>query len=249
MPEVSVVIPLHNEAASLLRLWTELQEVATAEHWTWEAIFVDDGSTDGSWEEIVALASQQPEVMGLRFARNFGKAAALTAGFRAARYPFVVMIDADLQDIPAEIPQLLRALDGGLDLVTGWKQSRQDSFGKRFASRGFNSLVNLTSGLRLHDHNCGLKAMRREVASQIPLNGGLHRFITVFARQLGFRVGEVPVRHRKREHGHSKYGWRRLPEGLSDLVRVTLFGKRLLATAENDPQLYEVSARLGRETK
>lgn len=241
MTAVSIVIPLRNEAPSLARLCEEVQRVAEAEAWTWEVILIDDGSSDGSWDRIVELAAARPEIKGLRFARNFGKSAALTAGFRAARYPLVVMIDADLQDVPAEIPRLLAALEGGLDLVTGWKQSRQDSLGKRLASRGFNRLVNLSSGLTLHDHNCGLKAMRREVSERIPLRGGMHRFLTVFARQLGFRVGEVAVRHRRREFGHSKYGWRRLPEGLIDLVRVTLAGPRLIAAAANDPQLYQIA--------
>lgn len=240
MPAVSIVIPFRNEAPSLERLWAELRAVAAGEAWEWEAIFVDDGSSDDGWQKITELAGSNPEVKGVKFTRNFGKSAALTAGFRVAQHPVVVMIDADLQDVPAEIPKLLAAVTGGLDLVSGWKQSRQDSFGKRLASRGFNRLVNLTSGLRLHDHNCGLKAMRREVSSRIPLRGGMHRFLTVFARQLGYRVGEVAVQHRRREFGHSNYGWRRLPEGLMDLFRVTLFGKQLLASAAGDRQLYEV---------
>ncbi|MFN9343308.1 MAG: glycosyltransferase family 2 protein [Planctomycetota bacterium] len=240
MPAVSIVIPLRNEAPSLPRLYDELRAVALAEAWTWEAIFVDDGSSDQSWPTIVQLAASAPEVRGLKLKRNYGKSAALTAGFRAAQYPFVVMSDADLQDVPAEIPKLLAAIAGGLDLVTGWKQARQDTFGKRLASRGFNRLVNLTSGLRLHDHYCGLKAMLLEFIDRIPLRGGMHRFLTVFARQLGYRVGEIAVHHRRREFGQSKYGWRRLPEGLVDLVRVTLFGKQLIATAANDRQLYEI---------
>lgn len=239
---VSVVVPLYNEAPGLARLWEELRYVAQTEAWEYEAIFVDDGSTDRGWEVISALAAQHAEVVGLRLARNFGKSPALTAGFRAARYPLVVMIDADLQDVPAEIPRLLAAIENGLDLVSGWKQSRQDTFGKRFASRGFNSLVNLSSGLRLHDHNCGLKAMRLEVCQRIPLRGGMHRFLTVFARKLGYRVGEVPVRHRKREFGHSKYGWWRLPQGLLDLAGVTFFGRQMLAQAGRDAELYEIQA-------
>jgi dolichol-phosphate mannosyltransferase len=242
MTAVSIVIPLCNEAPSLRRLWEELRTVAAEEAWTWEAIFVDDGSSDNSWDLISQLAASSPEAKGLRFTRNFGKSPALTAGFRTAQFPLVVMIDADLQDVPAEIPKLLAALRGGLDLATGWKQSRQDSLGKRLASRGFNRLVNLTSGLRLHDHNCGLKAMRREVSDRIPLRGGMHRFLTVFARQLGYRVGEVAVQHRRREFGRSKYGWRRLPEGLADLFRVTLFGQQLLAAAAADRDLYEIGA-------
>lgn len=237
---VSVVIPLYNEAPGLARLWEELRAVAQAEAWQFEAIFVDDGSTDNGWAVVSELAGQHSEVVGLRLAKNFGKSPALTAGFRTARFPLVVMIDADLQDVPAEIPRLLAAIEGGLDLVSGWKQSRQDSFGKRFASRGFNGLVNLFSGLRLHDHNCGLKAMRLEVCQQIPLRGGMHRFLTVFARKLGYRVGEVPVRHRKREFGHSKYGWWRLPQGLLDLARVTFFGRQMLANAGRDNGLYEI---------
>lgn len=240
MTAVSIIIPLRNEAPSLPRLWAEIRSVAAAEAWEWEAIFVDDGSEDESWNFVVELGASEPRAKGVKFVRNFGKSAALTAGFRAAQMPLVVMIDADLQDVPAEIPKLLAALDSGLDLVSGWKQSRQDSLGKRFASRGFNWLVNLTSGLSLHDHNCGLKAMRREVSERIPLGGGMHRFLTVFARQQGYRVGEVAVHHRRREFGHSKYGWGRLPEGLKDLVRVTLGGSQLLKSATSDRKLYEI---------
>lgn len=210
-------------------------------------IFVDDGSTDESWQIVSQLAAAHEEIAGLRLSKNFGKSPALTAGFRAASFPLVVMIDADLQDVPSEIPKLLAALDAGFDLVSGWKQSRQDSFGKRVASAGFNGLVNFTSGLNLHDHNCGLKAMRREVSRQLPLRGGMHRFMTVFARKLGYRVGEVPVRHRRREHGRSKYGWRRFPEGLLDLGRVTLAWRKLLEQAGSDSELYQIGATVGKK--
>lgn len=242
---VSIIVPLFNEAPSLQRLWDELSEVARGEAWQYEVIFVDDGSTDASWQTVSNLAAAHPEVRGLRLAKNYGKSPALTAGFRAASFPLVVMIDADLQDVPSEIPKLLAALDAGFDLVSGWKQSRQDSLGKRVASIGFNGLVNLTSGLKLHDHNCGLKAMQRAVARQLPLRGGMHRFMTVFARKLGYRVGEVPVRHRRREHGRSKYGWRRFPEGLVDLGRVTLSWRKLLEQAGSDAELYQIGATVG----
>ena len=247
-PAVSIVVPLFNEAPSLGRLWDELSEVARSENWQFEVIFVDDGSTDESWQVIRQLANAHAEVVGLQLSRNFGKSPALTAGFRAASFPLVVMIDADLQDVPSEIPKLLAALSAGFDLVSGWKQSRQDSIGKRIASKGFNGLVNLTSGLKLHDHNCGLKAMRREVARHLPLRGGMHRFMTVFARKLGYRVGEVPVRHRRREHGRSKYGWRRFPEGLVDLGRVTLAWRKLLEQAGSDSELYEIGATIGKKS-
>ena len=244
---VSIVVPLFNEAPSLRRLWDELSEVARTENWQFEVIFVDDGSTDESWQVVRQLANAHAEVVGLQLSRNFGKSPALTAGFRAASFPLVVMIDADLQDVPSEIPKLLAALSAGFDLVSGWKQSRQDSVGKRIASKGFNGLVNLTSGLKLNDHNCGLKAMRREVARHLPLRGGMHRFMTVFARKLGYRVGEVPVRHRRREHGRSKYGWRRFPEGLVDLGRVTLAWRKLLEQAGSDSELYEIGATVGKK--
>lgn len=238
---------MYNEAPSLRQLGDELSAVARAEAWQFEVIFVDDGSTDESWQVISEMAAARQEFAGLRFAKNYGKSPALTAGFRAASFPLVVMIDADLQDVPSEIPKLIAALDDGFDLVSGWKQSRQDSLGKRAASRGFNGLVNLTSGLALHDHNCGLKAMRLEVARQLPLRGGMHRFMTVFARKLGYRVGEVAVRHRRREHGRSKYGWRRFPEGLVDLGRVTIAWRRLLKLAGEDSGLYQIQATVGKK--
>lgn len=244
---VSIIVPLYNEAPSLQRLWDELSEVARTEAWQYEVIFVDDGSTDESWRVVSDLAAAHSEIRGLRLAKNFGKSPALTAGFRAANFPLVVMIDADLQDVPSEIPKLLAALETGFELVSGWKQSRQDSLGKRVASRGFNGLVNLTSGLQLHDHNCGLKAMQRTVARQLPLRGGMHRFMTVFARKLGYRVGEVPVRHRRREHGRSKYGWRRLPEGLVDLGRVTLSWRNMLEQAGSDTELYQIGETIGKK--
>ena len=190
---------------------------------------VDDGSTDGSWAAIEQLAERDPRVLGIRFRRNFGKAAALSAGFDAATGDTIVTMDADLQDSPAEIPKLLAKLDEGLDVVSGWKVDRHDPWHKRWPSKVFNWLVGGLTGVRLHDHNCGLKAFRRDVIHEIRLYGELHRFVPVLAAARGFRIGETPVEHRPRTFGRSKYGWSRIPKGLLDLLTVkfiTRFGQR-----------------------
>ncbi len=194
-----------------------------------EIIFVDDGSTDGSWTTIRDLAGRDPGVSGIRFRRNFGKAAALTAGLRAAKGDLILMIDADLQDDPAEIPRMLAKLREGFDVVNGWKRRRLDPWHKVYPSRVFNATVSAIMGLKLHDHNCGLKLFRSEVAGEIRLYGELHRFIPVLAHARGFRVTEVTVNHRPRRFGHSKYGVRRFARGFLDLLTVkflTGFGER-----------------------
>ena len=226
---LSVVIPVYNEAASLERLHGELDAVARAQGYDLEVIFVDDGSRDDSWQTICRLATVDPRVRGIRFRRNFGKAAALSAGFQAARGDQVMTLDADLQDDPAEIPSFLAALDGGLDLVSGWKQVRHDPWNKVVASRAFNALVRRLTGVNLHDHNCGMKAYRREVLGEVRIYGELHRFVPVLAAARGFRVGEVVVNHRARQFGESKYGAGRLVRGFLDLLTVkflTGFGQR-----------------------
>ncbi len=227
-PTLSLVIPVYNEAESLGELLAEIARHApTAE---WEAIFVDDGSTDDSWAIIEALAATEPRVRGVRLRRNFGKAAALAAGFAAARAERVAMLDADLQDDPAELPALVAAL-ADADLVCGWKQVRHDQRHKTLPSRVFNALVSAATGVRLHDHNCGYKAMTAEVARGLPLHGELHRFIPVFAASRGFRVAERAVHHRARKYGRSKYGWRRFLRGLFDLstaLFLTKYGQRPL---------------------
>lgn len=229
MRPLSVVIPVYDEAESLFGLHDELCAVAEAAGYDVEIVLVDDGSRDDSWARIEELARRDPRVRGIRFRRNFGKAAALTAGFDAATSPTVVTLDADLQDRPAEIPKLLARLDEGLDVVSGWKVDRRDPWHKRWPSKAFNFLVGLMTGVRLHDHNCGLKCYRREVVEEVRLYGELHRFIPVLAAARGFKVGETPVEHRARTHGRSKYGWSRLPKGFLDLLTVqfiTRFGHR-----------------------
>ncbi|MBN1852165.1 MAG: glycosyltransferase family 2 protein [Pirellulales bacterium] len=217
---LSTVIPVFNEAESLGELYNELNRVASEHGYTMQIIFVDDGSSDASWDVIQELASRDDRVLGIRFRRNFGKAAALAAGFDAAEGEIVVTLDADLQDDPAEIPKLLARLDDHLDVVSGWKQVRRDPWHKRWPSKVFNWLVGWLNGVHLHDHNCGFKAYRREVIHEVRLYGELHRFVPVLAASRGFRVGEIPVHHRPRKHGQSKYGISRILKGFLDLLTV-----------------------------
>src|SRR5687768_970123 len=191
-PMLSTVIPVFNEAESLVALHRELDEVAREHGYELDILFVDDGSTDGSWPIIRKLAAEDPRVRGIRFRRNFGKAAALSAGFRAARGELVMTLDADLQDDPREIPRFLEQMDKGLDVVSGWKEVRHDPFHKVWPSRVFNWLVSTLTGVRLHDHNCGMKCYRREVFDEVQLYGELHRFVPVLAAARGWKVGEIP---------------------------------------------------------
>jgi dolichol-phosphate mannosyltransferase len=233
---LSAVIPVYNERDSLAALHGEIVVAAAAAGLNYEVVFVDDGSTDGSWDVIAELARQHPAVRGVRFRRNFGKAAALAAGFRASRGDRIVTLDADLQDDPAEIPRLLAALRDGvgaaprpLDVVSGWKRKRFDPWHKVGPSRVFNWMVGALTGVRLHDHNCGMKAYRAEVFREVRLYGELHRFIPVLAAARGFRVGEIEVNHRPRKFGRSKYGAWRFIKGFLDLLTVkflTGFGRR-----------------------
>ena len=188
-------------------------------------MFVDDGSRDGTHAALVRLHDRVDNVKVVRLRRNAGKAAALDAGFREAEGDIVVTIDGDLQDDPAEIPRLLAKLDEGFDLVTGWKTRRNDPAARRFLSRVFNAVTGWLSGLRLHDMNCGLKAFRAEVARELELYGELHRFIPVLAHDLGFRVTEIAVNHRPREHGRSRYGMERYVRGFLDLLTVTFMSR------------------------
>ena len=226
---ISIVIPAFNEAGSLEQLHQELDELAREQRYELQMILVDDGSTDGTWPLIQQLAKADPRVLGIRFRRNFGKAAALSAGFDAAEGEIVVTMDADLQDLPSEVPKLVAQLDQGLDVVSGWKQDRQDPWHKVWPSKVFNFLVSWMTGVQLHDHNCGLKCFRREVINEVRLYGELHRFVPVLAAARGFRIGEVAVVHRPRTSGVSKYGWSRIPKGLLDLLTVrfiTRYGDR-----------------------
>jgi glycosyltransferase involved in cell wall biosynthesis len=226
---LSTVIPVYNEAQSLEALHTELLQVAVSEGYELDIVFVDDGSTDDSWEVIQKLARLDPRVRGLRFRRNFGKAAALSAGFRAARGEMVMTLDADLQDDPREIPRFLAEMDRKLDVVSGWKRVRHDPWHKVGPSRVFNWMVSALTGVNLHDHNCGMKCYRREVLGEVRLYGELHRFIPVLAAARGFRIGEVTIQHRARQFGQSKYGVKRFVKGFLDLLTVkflTGFGQR-----------------------
>lgn len=216
--EISVIVPALNEADSLGLLAGEVAKALEGR--SWELIVIDDGSTDGTWQVVRDLSARLP-VRGLRFGRNCGKAAALSAGFEAASGTSIVTLDADLQDDPAEIPQLLDALrDGNLGVVSGWKRTRRDPLGKRLPSRLFNFVVRLSTGLPLHDFNCGLKAYRAEVARKLELYGEMHRYTPVLVSQLGYGVGERPVNHRARQFGRSKYGAARFFRGYADLLTV-----------------------------
>jgi glycosyltransferase involved in cell wall biosynthesis len=226
-PDVSLVIPVRDEAGNIGPLIAEVRDVLDRAGIAWELVVVDDGSADGSWEEIAAAAAADSRVQGIRQGRSLGKSAALAAGFGRCRGPRIAMLDGDGQDDPAEIPGMLARLDGNgsgrpVDLVNGWKTPRLDPWHKTMPSRVFNALVGLFTGLHLHDHNCGLKVFRSEVSRRIPLGEGMHRFIPVLAAAEGFRVVEVPVHHRRRTRGHSKYGVSRFFTGLLDLFRVVV---------------------------
>lgn len=217
---ISVVIPSLNEAPCLRELYEQLSKVAHAHGYDLQIIFVDDGSTDDSWKIIEKIARSDSRVLGIRFRRNFGKSAALSAGFDAADGESIITMDADLQDDPAEIPNLIARLDEGFDVVNGWKRERHDPWHKTWPSKIFNKLASGMTGVYLHDHNCGLKAFRRDVINEVRLYGELHRFVPVLAAARGFRVGEIVVQHRPRLFGKSKYGWSRIPKGLLDLLTV-----------------------------
>lgn len=227
---LSIVIPVFNEAPSLRPLCEEIFDVAGSHALELELIFVDDGSQDGSWQVIEQLAAAEPRVRGLRLRRNFGKAAALSAGFAEAHGELVMTLDADLQDNPREIPAFLEKLEAdGLDVVSGWKRIRHDPWHKVLPSRVFNWLVSHLTGVYLHDHNCGMKCYRAEIFREVRLYGELHRFVPVLAAARGFRVGEVEVQHRPRKFGRSKYGIERFVKGFLDLLTVkflTGFGQR-----------------------
>ncbi|NLF70505.1 MAG: glycosyltransferase family 2 protein [Candidatus Anammoximicrobium sp.] len=216
----SVVVPVYNEAESLGELHGELSAVASEHQYDMELVFVDDGSSDSSWQEIERLAGLDARVRGIRFRRNFGKAAALDAGFAAARGDVVFTLDADLQDDPHELPRFLAEMESGLDVVSGWKQVRHDPWHKVGPSRVFNWLVGALTGVRLHDHNCGFKCYRREIFDEVHLYGELHRFVPVLAAARGWKVGEIVVHHRVRKFGRSKYGVRRFVKGFLDLLTV-----------------------------
>lgn len=217
---ISLVVPVLNERESLGPLFDQIAQGVAGTGRSWELIFVDDGSSDGSWDSIAKLAAEHPQVRGFRFRRNFGKAAALDAGFRVATGDVVLTLDADLQDDPAEIPRFLAAIDGGLDVVSGWKKIRHDPWHKVLPSRVFNAVVSRVTGVKLHDHNCGFKAYRAAVLREVRLYGELHRFVPVLAAERGYTVGELVIQHRARQFGRSKYGIKRFTRGFLDLISV-----------------------------
>src|ERR671935_1965098 len=222
---ISVVVPVHDEERTVALLFGELQAALDPLPQPWEVVFVDDGSTDASFGALTRLHNSRDNVRVVRLRRNFGKAAALAAGFANAQGEVVVTIDADLQDDPSEIPRLLAKLDEGFDLVSGWKAHRRDPITRRALSRIFNWVTGRVSGLRLHDLNCGLKAYRAEVVQGLRLYGELHRFIPVLAHYRGFRITELAVNHRPREHGRSRYGIERYLRGFLDLLTVSFIGR------------------------
>ena len=222
---ISVVVPVHDEERSVALLYDEVQAALDPLGEPWEAVFVDDGSTDGTFAALTRLHAHTDNTRVVRLRRNFGKAAALSAGFAQAQGETVVTIDGDLQDDPSEIPRLLAKLDEGFDLVSGWKTKRRDPLRRRILSRIFNAVSGRVSGLKLHDMNCGLKAYRAEVLDGMRIYGELHRFLPVLAHYRGYRVAELPVNHRPRQHGRSRYGLERYVRGFLDLLTVSFMGR------------------------
>lgn len=225
--DISVVIPLLNEEESLVELRNWIGRVMDAEGFSYELIFVDDGSTDSSWEIISRLSQEDERVRGVRFRTNYGKSAALYCGFERAEGDVVITMDADLQDSPDEIPALYRMITKeGYDMVSGWKRKRHDPKAKTLPSKLFNATCRWASGIRLHDFNCGLKAYRKKVVKSIEVYGEMHRYIPILAKKAGFgKIGEKEVTHYPRRFGVSKYGWERLLKGYLDLITVMFISK------------------------
>ena len=229
--QISIVIPLLNEAESLPELYDWISRVMEENNFSWEAIFIDDGSTDESWEVIEDLHRKDSRVRGIKFQRNYGKSAALNVGFDAAEGEIVITMDADLQDSPDEIPALRNMiLEQDFDLVSGWKAKRYDPISKTIPTKLFNWATRKMSGIELHDFNCGLKAYKKKVIKSIEVYGEMHRYIPVIAKWAGFRkIGEKEVKHQERKFGSSKFGLERFVNGFLDLLTITFvsrFGKR-----------------------
>ena len=229
---ISVIVPLLNEAESLPELSAWIERVMNENHFSYEVVMVDDGSTDDSWKIIEELHEKNPAIRGIRFRRNYGKSAALNVGFEACQGDVVITMDADLQDSPDEIPELYRMItEEGYDLVSGWKKVRYDSkLAKNIPSKFFNWTTRRMSGIYLHDFNCGLKAYRKEVVKSIEVYGEMHRYIPVIAKWAGFpKIGEKVVHHQKRKYGVTKFGWDRFINGFLDLMTISFvskFGKK-----------------------
>jgi glycosyltransferase involved in cell wall biosynthesis len=219
-PEISIVIPVFNEADNIVLLYESLRCSMQGTHYTWEVIFVDDGSGDGTSDILERLHRQDERVCVVRFRRNFGQTAAMAAGLDHAHGEIIVTLDGDLQNDPADIPQLIGKLEEGYDLACGWRVKRRDSFSRRLPSKIANWLISVTTGVHLHDYGCTLKALRRDIAKELKLYGEMHRFIPALAASLGATIIEVPVRHHPRLHGRSKYGIGRTIRVLLDLMTV-----------------------------
>jgi glycosyltransferase involved in cell wall biosynthesis len=229
--QISIVVPLFNEDESLPELHQWIVRVMTANQFTYEVIFVDDGSTDNSWNVVSALKASDPNVRGIKFQRNYGKSAALHVGFQATRGNVVITMDADLQDSPDEIPELYKMItEEKYDLVSGWKKKRYDPISKTIPTKIYNGVNRMMSGIKLHDMNCGLKAYRKEVVKSIEIFGEMHRYIPVIAKAAGFgKIGEKVVQHQERKYGVTKFGLNRFINGFLDLFTITFitrFGKK-----------------------
>ena len=221
---ISVIIPAFNEIDSLPELMDQLRK-ALHIYKKWEILFVDDGSTDGSTEFLNDLSRKDENVTLIQFHRNYGKSAALAEGFKRAKGEFLITMDADLQDDPAEIPNLMKKLEEGFDLVSGWKKKRKDPISKRFPSKIFNYVTRIMTGVKIHDFNCGLKIYRKEVIKTLDLYGGRHRYIPALAGHNKFRISEIQVNHRPRMHGVTKYGGSRLFHGFFDLISIIFMNR------------------------
>lgn len=229
--DISVVVPLYNEVESIGELQSWIADVMNKNSFSYEIIFVDDGSKDGSWDLIEQMAAESPAVKGVKFKRNYGKSAGLNVGFKEAAGDVVITMDADLQDSPDEIPGLYRmVMDDGYDLVSGWKKKRHDPISKTLPSKFFNRITRWISGIKLHDFNCGLKAYKKVVIKEIEVYGEMHRYIPVIAKWAGYnKIGEKVVEHRKRKYGITKFGFERFINGFLDLLSITFvtrFGKK-----------------------
>jgi len=219
-PLISIVIPLYNEVESLPELYQQIINVVRENKYNYEIIFVDDGSDDGSLDVIKKIRKGDKNVKFISFRRNYGKSAALAVGFEHAKGDIIITMDADLQDDPREIPNLLKKLNEGFDLVSGWKKKRYDPISKTIPSRIFNFVVSTLTGIKIHDFNCGLKAYRKEVTQDIKVYGELHRYLPVLAHWAGYKIGEVVVQHHPRKYGKTKFGASRFIKGFLDLLTV-----------------------------
>lgn len=226
--DLSIIIPLYNEEESLPELAAWIERVMRENNFSYEVIMIDDGSTDNSWKVIEQLRSGNPNIKGIKFQRNYGKSAALNEGFKASQGEVLITMDADMQDSPDEIPELRNmVLEGGFDMVSGWKKKRYDNtLTKNIPSKLFNAAARRSSGIRLHDFNCGLKSYRKKVVKSVEIYGEMHRYIPILAKWAGFRnIGEKVVEHRARKYGVSKFGWRRFINGFLDLGSIMFVGK------------------------